>query len=338
MLPRAAHGQAGRQRDQTVVIIWDAATKTQHFIRQASFKSEGDDFGFLIPSPSQPALEESGNEVFPYLLKVTAPPIIQSRAPAGGFGCGCGGKSALRETPKSEVKVLDEKLVAGFNAVVLEASSADALAGWLKDHDYAFSPEVKAWAHPYVEAGWKITALKVAKDQAAADKKSVTASALRLSFKTARPVFPYREPDSGKSAQALDAKRRLLRIYFLAEAKYQGQITKEAPWSGKVAWANKLSPQDRAKTLDLLKMPADTGPANYWLTEFEDNWAYEIAAGDVYFAPAADQNPLARQPITQYVSTSVPNDLMACAIVPLLVMPSLIRRLRRKPPETGIVA
>ena len=28
--------------------------QTQHFIRQASFKSEADDFGFLIPSPTQP--------------------------------------------------------------------------------------------------------------------------------------------------------------------------------------------------------------------------------------------------------------------------------------------
>jgi hypothetical protein len=35
--------------DQTVIMIWDAATKTQHFIRQASFKSAADDFGFLVP-------------------------------------------------------------------------------------------------------------------------------------------------------------------------------------------------------------------------------------------------------------------------------------------------
>src|SRR5262245_22069266 len=47
--------------DQTVIIIWDAASKTQHFIRQASFQSEADDFGFLVPSPSQPERAESGN-------------------------------------------------------------------------------------------------------------------------------------------------------------------------------------------------------------------------------------------------------------------------------------
>jgi hypothetical protein len=34
--------------DQTVIILWDAAKKTEHFIRKASFKSDADDFGFLI--------------------------------------------------------------------------------------------------------------------------------------------------------------------------------------------------------------------------------------------------------------------------------------------------
>src|SRR5262245_43952479 len=47
--------------DQTVLIIWDAATKTEHFIRRASFKSQADDFGFLIPTPDRPELSESGN-------------------------------------------------------------------------------------------------------------------------------------------------------------------------------------------------------------------------------------------------------------------------------------
>jgi hypothetical protein len=35
--------------DQTVIILWDAATKTEHFIRQASFQSDADDFAFLVP-------------------------------------------------------------------------------------------------------------------------------------------------------------------------------------------------------------------------------------------------------------------------------------------------
>ncbi len=62
--PAPPSGKPVVNADQTVIIIWDATNKTQHFIRKASFKSEADDFGFLIPSPSQPELAESDNSEF----------------------------------------------------------------------------------------------------------------------------------------------------------------------------------------------------------------------------------------------------------------------------------
>src|SRR5438874_11590017 len=74
--------------DQTVIILWDPATKTEHFIRQASFKSEADNFGFLVPSPSQPDLDESGNGAFPYLQKLTEPEIQKQHRPTGTIACG----------------------------------------------------------------------------------------------------------------------------------------------------------------------------------------------------------------------------------------------------------
>ena len=52
--PAPPSGKPVVNADQTVLMIWDGATKTQHFIRQASFKSEADDFGFLVPTPTQP--------------------------------------------------------------------------------------------------------------------------------------------------------------------------------------------------------------------------------------------------------------------------------------------
>jgi hypothetical protein len=317
--------------DQTVVILWDAATKTQHFIRKASFQSQADDFGFLVPTPAQPELSESGNDAFPYLQKLTEPEKKKVPRPSIGVGCGCSGAKAPAGLANQEtVRVLDEKLVAGFKAVVLEASSAKALVRWLGDNGYAFSPEVEAWAKPYVEAGWKITALKVAKPEDGKTDKSVSASALRLSFKTDRPLFPYREPDPAGPAKTLGAKHRLLRIYFLAEARYQGEMTKEVPWTGKVAWANKLSAEDRRQVLDLLKLPLTAGPAEWWLTEFEDDWPYRAAPADVYFRRAADQSTVKRPPIVEYTSSAWPADVMACALAVAVVAPPLLRRARRR--------
>ena len=75
--PAPPSGKPVVNADQTVIIIWDAASKTEHFIRQASFKSEADDFGFLVPTPSEPELMESGNEGFPYLAKLNYPKTFE---------------------------------------------------------------------------------------------------------------------------------------------------------------------------------------------------------------------------------------------------------------------
>jgi len=326
--PAPPGGKPVVNADQTVIMIWDAASQTQHFIRQASFQSEADDFGFLVPTPAEPELAESGNEAFAFLRRLTEPVTRKVPRPNGGMGCGCSSASKHAAAPAS-VKVLSQKLVAGFQAVVLEANSADALLGWLKAHDYAFSPEIETWAKPYIEAGWKITALKIAKDRTQ-DAKSVATSALRMTFKTDRPLFPYREPDSRSAAHTLGVHNRLLRIYFLAEARYRGELIEEHSWTGAVAWANQLKPEDRRQTLALLKLPETAAPAECWLTEFEDNWRYQIAPSDVYFSRDTNQNNVEREAIIQYVTSPWPRDITTYAILAVLVLAPVRHRMRRR--------
>jgi hypothetical protein len=312
--------------DQTVIIIWDAATKTQHFIRKASFLGEADDFGFVVPSPTQPELNESGNEAFPYLHKLTEPETITRPAPIS-FGLGCAARPPVgMGLAISDVRVLQEKQVAGFQAAVLEASSANALAGWLKDNGYEYSAAIEAWAKPYVEAGWKFTALKVVKDPQEKENKKVAAAALRMTFQTDRPLFPYREPDSKSASETLNARNRLLRIYFIAECRYRGELAKATRWTGQVAWANKLQASDRKKTLELLNLPQTTGPAQWWLTEFEDNWPYRMAPADLYFSPDADQRTVKREPNILYVSSPWPTDVTVYAFAAVLILPPFFRR------------
>jgi hypothetical protein len=333
--PAPPPGKPVVNADQTVIILWDAATRTQHLIRKASFESEADDFGFIVPSPSQPELEESGNDAFPYLLKLTEPPVIRVPRPLS-IGC-ARSLDTVTSVPAGfglqTVNVLQEKEVAGFNAVVLEAQSSEALLSWLQEHGYAFSPEVKAWAKPYVEGGWKFTALRVSKKRSSPER-AVAAAALRISFKTERPLFPYREPDPKAFAQALGVKERLLRIYFIAEARYRGELTRETPWTGRAVWAGKLNAQSRNQLCQLLQLPASTGPATWWLTEFEDRWPYRAAPADVYFSRDVNQGKLHRKPIIQYVSAGWPGDGSVYALAAVVVLPPLVRRLRRRNAKT----
>jgi len=316
--------------DQSVIIIWDAATKTQHFIRKASFKSDASDFGFLIPSPSKPDLDEAGNEAFPSLQKLTEPERIKRDRPRGNPGCGCDEKKGTPTKAAADVRVLEEKDVAGYKAAVLETKSADDLVAWLRDNGFAYSPAVAAWAKPYVENGWKITALKVAKGKDNPEAKSVQASALRMSFKTDRPLFPYREPDSATSAAELGAGNRLLRIYFIAAARHEGKLTPQYEWSGKVAWAGQIGPEHRKAVLGQLRLPENAGPTSWYMTEFEDRWEYKVAPADVYFAKSDTQEDVRREAIIDYVRTKTPIDPMFAVMGAALVLLPMLTRIRRR--------
>ncbi len=331
--PAPPANQPVMNADQTVILVWDKETKTEHFIRRASFESNADDFGFLVPTPSQPELSESGDEAFPLFAKITEPEVVKKERPSSGGGC-CGtmtaAKSARGGEPEAQsVRVLEQKSVAGFQASVLEASSASALVGWLKEHGYELSPAVEAWAKPYVEQKWKITALRVAKDKSAPEPpnaKHVAAAALRMSFKTDRPLFPYREPAADETGrEMLETRGRLLRIFFVGDARTQASFENKETWPGTVAWAGKIAPDVRARALKMLGLPETTAPQSWWLTELEDPWIPKDS--DLYFADSTKQDEVRRPPIIEYVKNDAPDGVTYAG---LFFLPALALRLRRR--------
>jgi hypothetical protein len=288
-------GSAVVNADQTVLIIWNPQTKMQHFVRQANFKSDTKDIGFLVPSPTKPVLADADNKVFEKLKFLTKPEIKQVKRDKGlnGFGGGFGGSGG--------VEVIEQKRVAGYDATILKADSAEALLNWLKENDYHYSPAVSEWAKPYLADKWFFTALKVApKDAAKPGNVTLQAPALRISFTTDKPLFPYREPTTD-SLPALGVKSRTLRTFFLSDQRYTGELGDGQLWTGKTVWANQLAPAQIKNILDHLKLPFKEAPPKAWLTEFEDDWAYNTVKSDLHFVPDAKNEKLARLPKEVYI-------------------------------------
>ena len=319
--------------NEEAIIIWDQAIQTQHFIRRADFESTADDFGFLVPTPTQPTLTEASNDVFPLLAKITAPEIIYETTPHSGgcYGYGCGGDDEEGAPPPVEsVRVLEETRVAGFNAAILEADNIDALSYWLKDHGYAFSPGLEAWIQPYVAAGWKISAFKIAKDQATGYR--VLASTVRMSFKTEQPFFPCSEPP--QPARSSYYGQRLLRIYFLSQNRVHGQLglKSKRSWSnGKTVWSDWISPGD-SHVIQRLLLPEVSTPQFWRLTEFEDHSQQrpgidQPSDADLLFSPSKDQKAVKRLPIVHYVSEPGVDVTLVALATYLLAIP-LYRRFR----------
>jgi hypothetical protein len=294
--PVPRKGELVEITDESAVIIWDAASKTQHFIRRASFKTLSSDFGFLVPTPAEPQLAEASDQAFTYLEAVTAPKVVNhviKRPPPAGLE----DQAAAKAEP---VRVLQEKRVAGFDAAVLEADDPKALAAWLEKNGYPSSPTLTAWLAPYVAKHWKVTAFKIARDaKDAQGPPGVATNAVRMTFKADRPFFPYREPTDQRAAAG--AGPRLLRVYLLADKRMAGTLGENGNWPGRVAWAGQLDADQRKNLLGMLQLPPGTPPGSWWLTEFEDRSSPRPGTDEVYFDPAAEQAAVARPPVVHYV-------------------------------------
>src|SRR5215472_5156723 len=136
--------------DESAIIVWNPDTQTEHFIRRASFNATGADFGFLVPTPSQPTLAEVDNQAFDYVAGLIRPRTVVDENHGVDFTplvvrfflmyqMGEGSRAPIATAPA--VRVLDVERIGGYDAVVLEADNPTALSSWLAKHDYASSPD-----------------------------------------------------------------------------------------------------------------------------------------------------------------------------------------------------
>lgn len=266
--------------EESAIIIWDEAAKTQHFIRRASFRTSAKDFGFLVPTPTVPELAEADDQAFDLLERITAPRVVMQRIPATAKS-----ELPMKAPAAAAVTVLATAKVAGYDAVVLEATDANALNTWLKEHDYASTPELVEWFKPYLERKWKISAFKIDRD--AQRGNSAESGTVRMSFRTDAPFFPYREPAAKGKGQNLDP--RMLRVYLLSTSRVEGVLGDSGAWPGRAVWSDGIGEPDRSRLFELAKLPANVAAGALWLTEFQDGSSPRPGRDDVFFRTSAEQ-------------------------------------------------
>jgi hypothetical protein len=291
--PAPRNGQFVTINEEAAVIVWDAKTKTEHFIRMASF-SGAEDFGFLVPTPTKPDLAAAPN------AKRTVSALIEPKfihkPHFDGFDF-----TPLLFRPMSheemrigavagDVRVLEERQVAGFDAAILEADNADSLNEWLAKHGYESRPALIEWIEPYVKAKWKITAFKLA-----ANGNRFATQPVRMSFTTERPFFPYREPSDLRDEKSAKMPRTL-KVFLLSDARMQGSLGTQQ-WPGEVVWANQVETNFHPSIANDCGLKPSQLPANLWLTTFEDKASPRPGIDDVFFASASVQNITVPPPI-----------------------------------------
>jgi hypothetical protein len=307
--------------EESAVIVWDAATRTQHFIRRATFRGTARDFGFLVPTPTVPALAAVDDTIFDLLqAKIEPATIRRTRREFHWSLFGSLVRSANKEGAMTgagpSVEVLQTAKIAGYEAAVLDATDAGALREWLQSHGYAATPDLEQWLDVYLRQRWKITAFKIDKSQAS----DAQTQAVKMSFVTERPFFPYREPGSPHADVVVP--NRILRVFFLGDDRVHGTVG-SAFWPGIVRWSDVIDDALRAK---LTTIAGTTIPPR--LTAFIDIGS-RSGLDDLFFARAAVQSTFLPPPrIDETVSVIfIPLDVIA--VLGLLVLVIIFVRSKR---------
>lgn len=327
--PAPMAGQVVNIADEAALIVWDASQHIEHFIRRATFRTSAKDFGFLVPTPTRPTLAEASDAVFASLDNAIRPEVRveTTRGLEPTLACGfflmrsSASRDDMQAAGVAPVRVLDEVRVAGYDATVLEADDAAALARWLADHRYATTPTLTAWLTPYVAMHWKITAFRVASPDPN-DPRPPGTSPVRLSFNTDTPFYPYREPEDQRLPTTAP---RSLRVHMVAPQRMDARLGERGVWPGAIAYAS--ARDDMASLLSSLQ--GVTVSAGWWLTSWDDRSSPRPGTDEVFFSPAASQARWLPPPVVVYRSdrVPVPLDLLGLAgVVGALVW----RRARRR--------
>ena len=318
-----ALGEPIRVTDESALIVWNARTGTEDFVRRAEFATHAKGFGFLVPTPTKPTLGAADDALFNDLefellpkKKVVAErglnltPLLFTMLGGWGKPLEDSASESVSNSPasaadKPAVEVVEQKRVGDYNASVLRAGDTATLAAWLRAHNYAVSPDTRDWLAGYVRQNFYITAFQIVAD---AQNGNAQAGAVRLSFKTAAPFYPYRE---SKRAQKMGGGRSL-RVFFVGDGRVEGRIedgSRVAPWKSAVDYSAPLD----AQRLRAQGLAVPSGALR--LTAFTDNSSPRPGWGDLKFAPSKDQAEITPPPVIIHEDQRFPLPLDVLAVL-----------------------
>jgi hypothetical protein len=308
--------------DESAVIVWDAVSKQEQFIRTASFRSKAHDIGFLVPTPNTPDLEEADRRAFDILVKALEPQVedrtkcvirwdpILFRQVEHTFNA-----AGNVMTDDGGVQVLQYQSVAGYDATTLKANDGAGLSRWLKRNGYVAGKGSKEWFDFYIKKKWVITAFKIRKQDV--HSQTFSSSLVRMSFRTEKPFFPYREPESQRTGKASKTPRSL-RVFFIGDQRVAGALgaMEKTAWPGEAKWsdtlANHLTDEERTRLAKYLALSPYELQASARMTSFDDYSSPRPGYGDLFFSPSNQQDTIVPPPIIIWKTHEiwVPMDLL----------------------------
>jgi hypothetical protein len=193
------------QPAQKVFITWDPDEKIETFTVQPKFEGNAQDFGMVIPTPSQPKLHEMPRDFFKHLAiysimkKRVYPESKLLPVPQPARALALGRDRALYDNfasvaKKSSVVVLESGVVGSLDYKIISADRADDLYEWLKNNKYSYAGDEATLNH-YVQKKWLFTVMKIDTMQMKRNKDGTYAGEVtptRFQFASDKLIYPLK--------------------------------------------------------------------------------------------------------------------------------------------------
>ncbi len=140
---------------QKAILFHDSAR--EDLLLQVKYDGALKDFGWLIPTPTLPKVEEGKMEPFYELSQLTQRHFGTSDSTMQGRPRGM-----LSADGEDEgVKVIEIKTVGAYEVSILSAKDASSLQHWLQAHEYSVPEGKSEIVEDYTRRGWYFVAVKI---------------------------------------------------------------------------------------------------------------------------------------------------------------------------------
>ncbi|MEK7467601.1 MAG: DUF2330 domain-containing protein [Planctomycetota bacterium] len=236
----AAQEKDINQPGQKTLITWDPDRKLETFTVQPKFEGNAVDFGMVIPTPSQPKLDEMPRDFFKdlaiYTILMPLPQPIwadlhlypydekSDGAVTLGAGGGSGGAKRSAKNGDRGVVVLESGVVGSLDYKVITADDASGLFDWLKENNYVYSGD-QSTLDFYIKKKWFFTVMKIDPKQMKKGSKgeySGEVTPTRFTFASNKCVYPLK-------ITALSVKDKTDALFYV-------QAPQEMDLEGDLSW------------------------------------------------------------------------------------------------------
>ncbi len=144
---------------------------------QITYEGESDEFAWVVPVPGEPTVTLSNDAMFTLVANQTTPTLQLTVDRGASGGCLFAAPADFSKDTASAnsyddggaISVVSREAVGPYDMVVLLATDAQVLVGWLQDNGYDLPDGLDATLEPYVASQQYFVALKLQSDKDAGD-------------------------------------------------------------------------------------------------------------------------------------------------------------------------